>query len=159
MIFVTVGSRTFPFDRLLKAIDQAVAAGEIEEPIFAQSGSGTYQPKHYETVPFLDHDQFDRKIDEASLVITHGGTGVIMNAVKRGKRVVAVPRLKCYKEVVDDHQLQLIRELEQMGLITACLDCGQIGAAVRAARGMNVIPYVSNTGAIITSIEAYLDTI
>lgn len=159
MIFVTVGSRSFPFDRLLEAVDQAVLRGEIQEKVFAQTGSGTYQPKAFESAAFLDHDQFDRKLEEASLVITHGGTGVIMNAVKRGRRVVAVPRLKCCKEVVDDHQLQLIRELEQMGLITACYDCGQIGEAVRRAMDMQMIPYQSNAAAIISSIEAYLETI
>lgn len=159
MIFVTVGSRSFPFDRLLEAVDQAALAGEIQERVFAQTGSGSYQPKAFETAAFLDHDQFEQKMEEASLIITHGGTGVIMNAVKRGKRVVAVPRLKCFKEVVDDHQLQLIRELEQMGLITACYDCGQIGAAVKKAMNMQVIPYRSNAAAIISSIEAFLTEI
>lgn len=157
MIFVTVGSRSFPFDRLLKAVDQAAASGEIRDKIFAQTGSGTYRPEHYEAVDFLDHDQFERKLDESALVITHGGTGVIMNAVKKHKKVVAVPRLKCYREVVDDHQLQLIQELEQMGLITACYDCTQIGAAVQKALQMQVITYESNTNAVISSIEAYLE--
>ena len=159
MIFVTVGSRSFPFDRLLKAVDQAVSSGEIQDKVFAQTGSGTYQPENYEAVMFMDHDQFEQKLEEASLIITHGGTGVIMNAVKRHKKVVAVPRLKCYGEVVDDHQLQLIRELERMGLITACYDCDRIGEAVQAALPVQAVPYESNTGAVISSIEAYLETL
>ncbi len=156
MIFVTVGSRSFPFDRLLKGIDQAISEGKIQDEVFAQTGSGSYQPRFFYGVPYLAHDQFEEKMREAELIIAHGGTGVIMNALKMGKRVVAVPRLAEQKEAVDDNQTQLIRELEKAGLVTACYDCARIGAAVDLAREKDVLPYESNTAAVITSIENYL---
>ena len=36
-------------------------------------------------------DEFSKKMNECSLVITHAGTGVIVNAVKKEIKVIAVP--------------------------------------------------------------------
>ena len=38
MIFITVGSRSFQFERLLKAVDLAIEKGEISDEVFAQKG-------------------------------------------------------------------------------------------------------------------------
>lgn len=42
MIFVTVGTQ-LPFDRLIEMVDEA--APELDQEIFAQTGSGKYIPK------------------------------------------------------------------------------------------------------------------
>ena len=69
MIFVTVGSREYPFDRLLIALDALAGANRLPEPLFAQIGQSTYVPKHYESVRYLDTEDFYRHQGEASLVI------------------------------------------------------------------------------------------
>ena len=84
MIFITVGSRSFQFERLLKAVDLAIEKGEISDEVFAQVGSSTYQVKNYKTVDFLNHEEFNKKLNECDVVLTHGGTGVIVNAIKLG---------------------------------------------------------------------------
>lgn len=38
MIFVTVGSQKFQFDRLVRAVDALVASGVAEDGSFAQTG-------------------------------------------------------------------------------------------------------------------------
>lgn len=53
------------------------------------------------------------------MLITHGGAGTMVNAVKRGKRVIVVPRLARYGEHVDDHQLELAKRLHGMNLLHA----------------------------------------
>ena len=53
-------------------------------------------------------------MEKANIVITHGGTGAIIGAVKKGKKVIAVPRLAKYGEHVDDHQLQLIKKFDDL---------------------------------------------
>lgn len=159
MIFVTVGSRSFQFNRLLEAIDIAVKNGEIKDEIFAQIGSSDYKPKNFNFKTYLNHDDFNEFIEKCDIVITHGGTGIIMNAIKKGKKVVAVPRLTKYKEVIDDHQLQLVREFEKMGIIIACYDCCKIGEAVQEVRKKSMVKYISNTKSIINSIEKFLSEI
>ncbi|MFR3588689.1 PssE/Cps14G family polysaccharide biosynthesis glycosyltransferase [Eisenbergiella massiliensis] len=153
MIFITTGSRSFQFDRLLKAVDEAVENGGIKDDIFAQIGASTYKIKNYRFVEFLNQEEFNQKMHDCDIVLTHGGTGVIVSAVKMGKRVVAVPRLVQYQEVVDDHQIQLVEAFEKAGMVTGCFDCNKIGAAIEEAKGKVVKPYVSNTQTIINSID------
>ena len=123
MIFITLGSQKFQFDRLLKAVDDLVERGVITEDVFAQSGYSTYVPRHYPTKAFLNREEFTQMQDRADIVITHGGTGAIIGAVKKGKKVIAVPRLAKYGEHVDDHQLQITLQFGNMNFISECLDC------------------------------------
>lgn len=156
MIFITVGSRSFQFNRLLEAIDKAVESGFIMDELFAQIGSSDYEPKYFPYVKFLNHTDFNNCIEECDTVITHGGTGVIMNSIKRGKKVIAVPRLAKYHEVVDDHQIQLVREFERMGMIIACYECDKIAEAIEQSKWKTLISYESNTSNVIHSIESYI---
>ena len=103
MIFITLGSQKFQFDRLLKEVDRLIADGVIQEKVFAQIGASEYLPQNYTYERFLDRQHFAQIMDQCDSVITHGGTGVIIGAVKKGKKVIAVPRLAKYGEHVDDH--------------------------------------------------------
>ena len=48
LIFITVGSQKFQFDRLLKEIDRLVEEKQLNsEEVFAQIGYSTYEPCHY----------------------------------------------------------------------------------------------------------------
>ncbi|WP_395549344.1 MULTISPECIES: PssE/Cps14G family polysaccharide biosynthesis glycosyltransferase [unclassified Lacrimispora] len=158
MIFITVGSRSFQFNRLLEAIDIAVIKGEITDEIFAQIGPSEYKPTNYQYVDFLNQDEFNKKIEECGIVITHGGTGIIVNSVKMGKKVIAVPRLAKYHEVVDDHQLQLVREFEKMGLIVACYETDKIASAVEQSKCQPLVNYHSNSEQIIESIRKFINS-
>ena len=55
MIFITTGSRSFQFNRLLEAVDKAIENGDVTDKVFAQVGSSDYKVKHYESVGFLNH--------------------------------------------------------------------------------------------------------
>ena len=90
------------------------------------------------------------------MVITHGGTGVIIGAVKQGKKVIAVPRLASYGEHVDDHQVQLLREFDGMNLICACYDSEKLGDCIRDTGSRDFAGYHSNTRRILKDIENFL---
>ena len=122
MIFITLGSQKFQFNRLLIEIDRLVEEGKITEELFAQIGYSDYEPKNYEYKKFLDRDEFSYIMDKCDKVITHGGTGAIIGAVKKGKKVIAIPRLAKYGEHVDDHQLQIVKQFNEMGFIGVCDD-------------------------------------
>lgn len=156
MIFITTGSRSFQFDRLLKAVDEAISKGKITDDVFAQVGASNYKIQNFKSVEYLDHVEFNKNMRECDIVLTHGGTGVIVNAVKMGKRVVAIPRLAKYQEAVDDHQIQLVQAFEKMNMVTACYNCNDIGHAIKLAKDKVVEPYVSNTQNIIDSIDQFI---
>lgn len=159
MIFITLGSQKFQFDRLLKKVDQLVEEGVIAEEIFAQIGASTYMPKHYKYVNYMDREKFASIMDSCDKVITHGGTGVIIGAVKKGKKVIAVPRLAAYGEHVDDHQLQLLHQFDELGIICSCYDVENLADCYETIDNVSIRPYVSNTNVIIQSIEDYLHTL
>ena len=156
MVFVTVGSQKFPFDRLLRAVDECVANDSIREEIFAQTGVCDYVPENYAHKPFLDREEFSRRMDAARVVVTHGGTGAIVGALKKGKRVVAMARLACFGEHVDDHQVQLLEAFEQAGLIFTCDDGPTLAEAYCAALRRAPAVYRSSNAEFVDDLDRYL---
>lgn len=106
MIFVTVGSRNYPFDRLFKKLDDLYEKGVLTDSMFAQIGTSTYKPKRYEYIDFVSPEEFASKIEQADIVVSHGASGSIMKALNAGKKVIAVARLEKYGEHINDHQIQ-----------------------------------------------------
>ena len=98
-------------------------------------------------------------MEKANIVITHGGTGAIIGAVKKGKKVIAVPRRAKYGEHVDDHQLQLIKQFDDLNLICSCQDTGKLDVALKTVQLTKYNSYESNTVNIINSIENYIKQI
>ncbi|MDF2885275.1 MAG: beta(1,3)galactosyltransferase EpsH [Clostridiaceae bacterium] len=108
MIFVCVGTREYQLNRLLEKLDELLEEGFIKEEVFAQIGHSTYTPKNYKYAKFINPDEFNKYLEDCRLVITHGGTGSIIGALKKGKCVVGVARLSKYGEHIDDHQKQIV---------------------------------------------------
>ena len=156
-IFITLGSQKFQFNRLLKAVDELCEKEIIKsQNVFAQIGYSDYIPKNYKYENFLDRDKFGMEMGKADIVITHGGTGAIIGAVKLGKKVIAVPRLAKYGEHVDDHQLQLIKQFDDLNLIYSCKATADLEIALKTVRNTKYASYVSNTKNIIDSIEEFI---
>lgn len=106
LIFVTVGSRNYPFDRLFKKLDELYDEGILKDKMFAQIGTSTYKPRNYEYKDFISQEEFLEKINEAEIVVSHGASGSIMKALNANKKVIVVTRLEKYGEHINDHQIQ-----------------------------------------------------
>jgi beta-1,4-N-acetylglucosaminyltransferase len=115
MIFVTVGTSEFPFDRLVRAIDVEDLSGE---ELVVQHGPSLVRPVGASRVAFLPYDELAETIRLARMVVTHAGVGSVMTALGNGKRPIVVPRLRRFGEAVDDHQLHLGRRLHEADLVT-----------------------------------------
>lgn len=158
MIFVTLGSQKFQFNRLLKEIDRLIEENKIIEEVFAQTGYSDYVPKNYKYKSFLDRNEFKDIMEKANKVITHGGTGAIVGAVKQGKKVIAVPRLEKYGEHVDDHQLQIIEEFKKMNFIKSANKIDELSEIISNIDRCEFYKYESNTKVIIDSIESFINS-
>ena len=79
MIFLTLGTQDFQFNRLLEMVDRLVSEGVIRDQVLAQSGCSSHTPSQYRSVDFLDSEAFARHIREADIIIAHAGVGTIMN--------------------------------------------------------------------------------
>ena len=129
MIFVTVGSQ-LPFDRLVKAVD-AWAAGSSEAAAFAQIGSSAYKPAHMEWASYLPVDSFRRRLEAASLVVSHAGMGNLLLALQAKKPILVMPRRLQLNEIRNDHQLATARWLRQMPGVTVADDTEELVQALR----------------------------
>lgn len=121
MIFLTVGT-LFPFDRLIKAVDQLRACGRINEEIFGQIGSSKYKPQSFEYVDMVEKKSFDSYVLQSTALIGHAGMGTITRALKHSKPLIVVPRLRKFGEHVNDHQVHTAEKFMQLGHVLAAFD-------------------------------------
>jgi UDP-N-acetylglucosamine transferase subunit ALG13 len=134
MIFVTVGTHTQPFNRLLKKIDELIQKGEIKEKVIAQIGNSTYRPRNYEYFKFTNEEKILKLNKEANLVITHAGVGSIITALQFKKSVVVVPRLREFNEHTNDHQIQIAKIFHKQKKILVCYNCDKLGLVIKKAK-------------------------
>lgn len=156
MIFVTLGSQKFQFDRLLQEIDKCIQNNLIKEDVYAQIGFSTYLPKNFQYKKFIDQEEFNKNIECSRCIITHGGTGAIMSSLKRDKKVIAVPRLKRFDEHVDDHQMQIVKQFEDMNMVASCYDTGELGNIINKIDKVDFQKYRSNSSAVIEDIRNFI---
>jgi len=121
MIFLAVGTQ-FGFDRLVKAVDEAIGRDVIQEKVFAQIGPGSYLPKGMEYTTSLEKEEFDKVLTSCEAIISHAGMGNISLALKMRKPLLVMPRLKRFNEVVNDHQVDTAHTFEQLGHILVAYD-------------------------------------
>lgn len=117
MIFVPLGTQAMDFTRCLKMLDEMIQHYDIKEEVIVQMGNSNYQSENFKIIPFLPEEEFTKHIAEASVVISHAGSGALFGAIKRHKKLIAVARLKEFHEMVDDHQTELVKKLSKGGYI------------------------------------------
>ncbi len=126
MIFITVGGEKYPFDRLVRAIDEAVASGALAGPIFGQVGSADYLPAHYPYARYLEFPAMVDNIARAEIVIAHAGVGTVLLALSRGKIPIIFPRRPEFGEHLDDHQVEFARRAAKTGKVLSAEETGEL---------------------------------
>lgn len=118
-ILVSIGSmQGCNFTRLFKILDELCEEGVIEgDEMIAQCGYDNYVSQYYKTFDMIPDDQFKRLIEDADLVICHGGTGTVTSCLKKNKKVVLFPRLSQFNEHYDDHQLDICKNFRDAGYV------------------------------------------
>jgi UDP-N-acetylglucosamine transferase subunit ALG13 len=160
MLFLTIGT-LFGFDRLVKAVDDAIADGRIPDEVFAQIGPGEYKPRHMRHVEVLSKDEFERTVAAADGLISHAGIGSITAALRTGRPTVVLPRLKRYGEHVNDHQLHTALKFEELGCVLVAHDtadlpacCARLKTFRPATRSANVKGLAGRLRQYLTEVES-----
>ncbi|MBR3250062.1 MAG: hypothetical protein IKF83_05180 [Clostridia bacterium] len=156
MILVLLGTQNNSFHRLLEEIDNNIKNGNIQDEVIVQAGFTKYNSKNMQIFDMLPKNEFDELIKKADLVITHGGVGSIMSAIKMGKKVIAVPRLKKYEEHVNDHQLEIISTFKKQGLIIGINDVKQLPKALKEAKSIQPKHISKGTNKIVQIIDDFI---
>jgi UDP-N-acetylglucosamine transferase subunit ALG13 len=144
MIFVSVGTHEAPFDRLLHAVGEL----QLDEQVVVQHGPSDVRTDNAVEAEYLPFDDVVAYIRAARAVVMHAGVGSVMIALANGKRPIVMARLHRFDEHVDDHQLELARRLEAIGLVTVVEDSAALSNALaRAAEPpgeITGIPWLGN---------------
>ena len=157
MVFVILGTQDKEFPRLLEAVDREIENGNIKDEVIVQAGCTKYESKNMKIFDLLPLPEFEKTMDEADLVITHGGAGSILDAIKRGKKIIAAPRLAKYKEHHNDHQRQIISEFAKQGYILELRDFNKLGKLIEKSKNFKPKKFESNTNNMIKLIEEYIE--
>ena len=157
MILVTLGTQDKEFTRLLKAIDREIEKGVITDKVVVQAGCTKYESKNMEMFDLIPANEFDEYIKKADLIITHGGAGSILTAVKNNKKIIAAARLAKYKEHTNDHQRQIIEEFSKQGYILELKDFNKLGKLIQKSKSFKPKKFTSNTKNMIQLVSTYLE--
>lgn len=141
MIFVTVGTHEQPFNRLVQKIDELKKTGVITEDVVMQTGFSTYEPQYCKWQKLLPYQDMGKYVEQARIVITHGGPSSFMMPLQIGKIPIVVPRQSKFNEHVNDHQVFFAKAVnERYGNLIVVEDADTLGDVIRdydkIAKGM-----------------------
>ena len=132
MIFVTVGTHEQPFNRLVQEIDNLKRDGIITEDVIIQTGYSTYEPKYCQWDKLIPYKQMIKNVEDARIVITHGGPASFIMPLQIGKTPIVVPRQKKFDEHVNDHKVEFARYVaERMGTIILVEDINVLKTTIK----------------------------
>lgn len=144
MVLVTVGTQKQAFDRLFDLIRSSKELKK-EELVVQRGYTKCNNSKRIKAFDFIPLDEMEDYISKADLVISHGGVGTIFSAIKKGKKVIAIPRLAKYGEHINDHQIEICEALEKEGYILYYKDgIDNFDELIKKARNTSFEKYDSN---------------
>jgi len=111
MIFVTVGTHEQPFNRLVEYMDKW--ANKHDEDVVIQTGFSTYEPKNVQWKKLYPYNSMVELVEEARIVITHGGPSSFVMPLQVGKIPIVVPRKHEFDEHVNDHQVEFSKAVAE----------------------------------------------
>jgi len=157
VILVTVGAQ-MPFDRMTRAVD-AWAGERGRSDVFAQIGTTDFVPRHIEWTPFLEPEDFRRRVEAADILVAHAGMGSIISALEAGKPILVMPRRGDLRETRNDHQVATAKRFLEMGRVTVAFDEEELKTkldtldSMRGARAIS--PWASPE--LIAGIKAFIN--
>lgn len=146
MIFVAVG--TTDFDALIMKIDEI--APTLSEEVIMQIGNGQYIPKNCQYFRFAP--SLEPYYDKSSIVVSHGGLGITLEALERGKNLISVENATCHGR----HQKDLLSTLARKGYLIWCKDLRELPEALKRAMREEFKRYIAPGCEIHTVITEFL---
>lgn len=154
LILVTLGTQFEPFDRLLNEAQKL----NTNEKIIVQAGHTKFKSDKMEIVDFIPYEKMNELVNEARIIITHGGTGSIVEPLKKGKVIIGCARLEKYGEHVDNHQTELISIFADQGYILELKEGDDINTLLKEAENFVPKKYTSNTSIFMDKLQNKIDS-
>lgn len=137
-VLTTLGTiQPFRFDSV---IDGLLATGAVGDDSIWQVGATDRTGLPGTTHTQVAGDELLRLAAEADVVVTHAGVGSILALLEAGIHPVVVPRRRSRREHVDDHQLQIARLVDRLGVATVAEATDLTEQHLRQAAALRVVP-------------------
>lgn len=159
MILVLLGTQNNSFHRLLEEIEKNIKDGTIKEKVIVQAGYTKYETEKMEIFDLISKEQLEQFQEQADLIITHGGVGSIITSIRKGKKVIAVPRMHQYGEHVNNHQIEIVQNFNEQGYIIGIEKVEELKQAILKAKEFEPKKYEINNKLMLKTIEEFIDKI
>ncbi len=156
MIFVTIGM-VYGFNRLIKKMDEI--SQTIDEDVVMQIGESSYLPKNTKYFRYASKKDINKYYEEARIIVCHSGIGSIMVGLDSGKPIMVIPRLKIYGEAVDDHQVEIAKELQKRGKINVCYNIEDLEILLKNIKEINKDNIKHNKSSLVINLEIFLKSL
>ncbi len=157
MILILLGTQNNSFHRLIEEIEKLIQKGIIKEKVIVQAGYTKVNCKEIETLELVSKEELEELQNKANIIITHGGVGSIMQCITKGKKVIAVSRLKKYKEHVNDHQKEIVEAFNEKGYIIGITEVEELEQALKKVEIFEPKQYIRNNKKILKIIEDFIE--
>ncbi len=159
MILVLLGTQHNEFKRLLQQIEDCIDSGIIQERVVVQAGFTKYKTEKMKIFDMIEKEILENLIEEADIIITHGGVGSITMALRKHKKVIAVPRLHEFHEHVNDHQRQIVQDFNERKYLIGIQNVEDLPEALHRIKTFTPKEYQENNQELIKIIENFIDNI
>ena len=157
MILVTLGTQDKPFTRLLQIIEEQIDKGNVNGRVVVQAGCTQFKTEKMDIFDLVPMDKLNRLTEEADFIITHGGVGSIISALKNGKKIIVCPRLYKYGEHINDHQLEITENFSENGYVCALNDGDDLGEVLKKLGSFTPKEFKSNTENMIKIVDEFIE--
>ena len=157
MILVLLGTQHNEFKRLLQEVEDSIDNEFIKERVVVQAGFTKYKTEKMNIFDMKSQEVIENLVDEANVVITHGGVGSILLALKKHKKVIAVPRLHEYGEHVNNHQRQIVDIFSKKGYLIGIQNVEDLPEALKQIKDFNPMEYQSDNQKMIKLIDNFIE--
>ena len=157
MILVLLGTQNNSFNRLLEEIERNIENSNINDEVIVQAGFTKFKSAKMKIFDFVSTEEIENLIGQANYIITHGGVGSIVSSLKKGKRVIAVPRMEMYEEHVNNHQIEIVQKFNEQGYIIGVTGVEELSKAIQQIDKFEPKTYISNSNKLINIVENFID--
>ncbi len=159
MILVLLGTQNNSFHRLLEEIEKLIQKKVIKDEVIVQSGYTKYESSHMKIFGLIPKQELEQYQNKADVIITHGGVGSIISSIKKGKKVIAVPRLHEYSEHVNNHQREIVKLFHNKGYIIGIKEVGELEEALSKLETFTPAKYKQDNTKMLEIISNFIDKI
>lgn len=149
-VFVSVGTRSEPFPRMIQTVEQLLKDGAIKERVVVQAGHTRHASSVMDIFDYCPPDRIDELILNSAYVITQESAGLVTKCLKWKIRFIVMPREYGHGELPakSDMNEDLHLKLAELGLTFVVRNADEMKAAITNLDKLKLKPFFDNSYAI-----------